>query len=131
MSTRAFFDDALAYAQRDLATGKAQTLAPLAWLDRLLSAATACWVHEPVLGARLWYRLAPGQGARVRAKILTAASGMGIGITDPTMQPGESVADWMRTALRENLRHEHVVPLLRAAARLKPASAADLAARAQ
>jgi hypothetical protein len=82
-----------------------------------------------ILGHHLWFALDASQGAKVRARILTAAGRMGI--IDITMRPGESIGEWLGRGLRENLRHEHIVPLLRAAARETGASRVDLTVRAR
>lgn len=64
----------------------------------------------------LRFRLRPGEGAKVRARILVAAASHGC--TDATMLPGESIAEWLGRGLRERLTHEKILPLLRTAARM-------------
>jgi hypothetical protein len=62
-----------------------------------------------------WYRLRSDQGRVARAKLLVAAAHLGL--AEPTMVSGETIEAWLGRGLRAHLRHEDIVPLLRAAAR--------------
>lgn len=121
MSVRAFFVS----AERELR---------LLARHRVLAAFPAVAVLEMALeqammarGRRTAFRLRRGEGGKVRARLLTAAGRLGL--TDPTMQSGETIAAWLRRGLQK-LDHARLFALLREAARERGIGPAELEARA-
>lgn len=129
MTMKRFFDAAEYHADR-LLHGSGSGPAPRV-LDRALARATTVWIHlkrQPGL-VRPAFLLTPGQGAKARARILVA--GASFGLPDSSMMPGESIAEWLGRGLRERLQHDQILPLLRAAGKMRHVDPKDLESRAR